>query len=256
MVHDRNDLRAELRRLRRDEGRTLPKLLASPNVRAALVDPPEAVLVERFDAAVISLGNDLKSLALKNAYAIGKREPGNLTLRRETFGSQEVVDRGPDTIENWENEKLDELVTRLLVGAVPLGARHLLVAVAVGEGRIQAVGEGEAESGGAMRQWANPNEKPFLPAFLYQLPSHLRPERLTISVFFVDALPGRVWAQATGDLLAWSCGDGRQELAVTEGGITGVDAVAHVAVHWDEPMPGVFYGIVWVNAERASMDRG
>jgi hypothetical protein len=238
-------LRRELQRLRRDDGRTLPKLLASPSLRTALGDPPEAALVERFDAAVISLGNDLKSLALKNAYAIGVREPGNLTTRRENFGAQEVVDRGPDTIENWENEKLNELVTRLLTGAAQVGAQHLLVAVAVENGRIQVVAEGEAQSGGAMRQWANPNPEPFLPAFLYQLPQHLRPTRLTISAYFTDTVPERIWAQAAGDLLAWVCGDGQQDLTIVSGGIAGLPAAGHVSVHWDEPMPGVFYGLAW-----------
>jgi hypothetical protein len=238
-------LEAELKRLRRDEGRTLPKLIASPAVRAALGHPQDAALVERFDAAVISLGNDLKSLALKNAYAIGLREPANLTTRRENFGAQEAVDRGPDTIQNWEDEKLRELVTRLLSGAVPVTSSRLLVAVAVAGNRIQVVAEGEAESGRPMRQWANPVPDPFLPAFLYQLPAHLRPSRLTITALFLDQPPARAWAEAAGDLLAWTCGDGRQELVITSGGIPGINAAAHAAVHWDDPMPGVFHGIMW-----------
>ncbi len=245
MAADPRQLQAELKRLRRDEGRSLPKLIASPSVRAALGNPPGAALLERFDAAVISLGNDLKSLALKNAYAIGLREPANLTTRRENFGAQEAVDRGPDTIQNWEDEKLRELVTRLLSGAVPVASSHLLVAVAVAGNRIQVVAEGEAESGTPMRQWFNPNPEPFLPGFLYQLPAHLRPSRLTITVLFLDQPPARAWAEAAGDLLAWTCGDGRQELVITSGGIPGIDAAAHAAVHWDDPMPGVFHGVAW-----------
>lgn len=245
MAADPGQLSAELKRLRRDEGRTLPKLIASPNVRAVLGDPPDASLLERFDAAVMSLGNDLKSLALKNAYAISLQEPANLTTRRENFGAQDAVDRSPDTIQNWEDEKIRELVTRLMSGAVPVRSSHLLVAFAVAGRRIQVVAEGEAESGSAMRQWANPHPEPFLPAFLYQLPAHLRPSRLTITALFLDQAPSRAWAEAAGDLLAWTCGDGRQELTITSGGIPGLDAAAHGAVHWDDPMPGVFHGIIW-----------
>jgi hypothetical protein len=245
MTTDPDGLQAELKRLRRDEGRTLPKLIASPNIRAALGNPPQAALLERFDAAVISLGNDLKTLALKNAYAIGLREPANLRTRRENFGAQEVVDRGPDTIQNWEDEKLGELVTRLLSGAVPVASSHLLVAVVVAENRIQLVTEADAEVGRPMRQWANPNPEPFLPGFLYQLPAHLRPVRLTITGIFIDQMPMHAWAEATGDLLAWVCGDERQELTITDGGLLGIPAAAHVAVHWNEPMLGVFYGFAW-----------
>lgn len=245
MAPEPRQLEAELKRLRRDEGRTLPKLTASPNIQAALGNPPAAALMERFDAAVISLGNDLKALALKNAYAIDVREPANLRTRRENFGAQEGVDRGPDTIQNWEDEKLGELVTRLLSGAVPVTSSHLLVAVAVTGKRIQVVAEGEAEAGSPMRQWANPHPESFIPAFLYQLPAHLRPVRLTITALFLDQPPARAWAEAAGDLLAWTCGDGRQELTIHSGGIPGLDAAAHVAVHWDEPMPGVFHGVTW-----------
>lgn len=247
MAPEPHQLEEELKRLRRDEGRTLPKLIASQNVRAALGNPSDAALLERFDAAVLSLGNDLKSLALKNAYAIGLREPANLRTRRENFGGQEAVDRGPDTIQNWEDEKLGELVTRLLSGAVPATSSHLLVAIAVAGDRIQVVAEGEAQTGSPMRQWFNPNPEPFVPAFLYQLPAYLRPLRLTIAALFLDRPPARAWAEATGDLLAWTCGDGRQELAISDGGIPGIDAAANVAVHWDEPIPGIFYGVTWVN---------
>jgi hypothetical protein len=61
----------------------------------------------------------------------------------------------------------------------------------------------------------------------------------------MDSTPEKVFAEATGDLLAFVCGDGRQELTVSSGGIPGIEAAAHVAIHWDEPLHGVFYGVVW-----------
>jgi predicted Rossmann fold nucleotide-binding protein DprA/Smf involved in DNA uptake len=36
--------------------------------------------------------------------------------------------------------------------------------------------------------------------------------------------------EAAGDLVAWTCGDGRQELTITSGGIPGINAAAHAAV--------------------------
>lgn len=242
---DEAALRAELKGLRRDEGRTLVKVLACPQLRAALGDPPEGQVVARFDAAIAALGADLRSLALKNAYAIGLRDPLILKTRRENFGAQEVVSRGPETVNNWENEKIEELIAQLAAGTTPPQYEHHMVAVAVADSVISVVAEGEALSGKPMRQLANPNKEPFLPGFMYQLPEYLSPGKLTIAVLFMDGTPRRVFAEATGDLLAFMCGDGKQELIVSPGGIPGIDAAAHVAVHWDEPLHGVFYGVVW-----------
>jgi len=239
------DLRAELKRLRRDEGRTLVKLLASPTIRAALGDPSEGRLLEQFDAAVLQLGNDLRSLALKNAFAIGMREPAILKTRRETFGAQEAVERGPDTIVNWENEKLEELVARLLAGGQRRQDEHLLVVVAITGGVITVVAEGLSLSGTPERHRYNPVGEPFIHAFIYQLPPYAAPNRLTIAGLFLDQPPGTVYAEATGDLLGFCCGDGRQRLDVVAGGIPGIEAAAHVAVHWDKPQPGVFFGLHW-----------
>jgi hypothetical protein len=156
-------LRAELKSLRRDEGRTLVKLLECPQLRAALGNPPESQLVTAFDAAITALGADLRSLALKNAYAIGLRDPLILKTRRENFGAQEVVSRGPETINNWENEKIEELIAQLVAGAVLPQYEHHMVSVAVAGGRILVAAEGEALSGKPMRQ----PEQRALPAMFY-----------------------------------------------------------------------------------------
>jgi len=245
MLIDAEALRSELKWLRRDEGRTLVKLLSCVNLRAALGNPADGDLEGSFDATIRALGADLRSLALENAYAIGLRDPGNLTTRRETFGAQAVVSRGPETINNWEDDKIEELLARLVAGHALPRYDHHMIAVAVTAGVIQVVAEGEAESGKPMRQLFNPNREPFLPGFIYQLPPFLTPRRLTISGMFMDGVPTRVYSEATGDLLAFMCGDGRQELAVNVGGIPGMNAAAHVAVHWDEPVPEVFYGLCW-----------
>lgn len=245
MELDAASLRSELKRLRRDEGRTLVKLRACLAVRAALGDPPEHELHERFDAAVAALGNDMKSLALKNAYGIGQSNPLILTTRRENFGAQPEVSRGPETINNWENEKIEELAARLLAGQAHSRYDQLLVAVAITAGVITVVAEGEAMSGKPMRQSYNPSKEPFVPAFIYQLPPYAAPDRLTVCGLFMDSPPTQVFAMGSGDLLAFVCGDGRQKMDIQPGGIPGIEAAAHVAVHWDQPTQGVFYGFQW-----------
>lgn len=243
---DAEQLRRELRRLRASEGRTLGKLLGSPAVRAALGDPPEAELVTAFDAAVLALGNDLKSLALKHAYAIGFPQPDNLTKRREAFAAQPPVSRAPDTVSGWEDEALAELAAQLLAGGRRV-TDELLVAVAIdGTGRIMVVAEGAAMSGEPMRSFANPVAEPFLPGFIYRLPPFARPRRLTLGYFFVADRPTRVDAEASGDLLAFMAGEGRQELDIVDGGIPGFDATAHAVVHYGDPLVEVFYGARWV----------
>ena len=245
MELDVSSLRNELKWLRRDDGRTLVKLRDCPMVRAALGDPPESELRQQFDAAVAALGSDLRSLALKNAYAIGVADPLILTTRRENFGALKAVSRGPETINIWENAKIDELVAQLSAGALRQHDEHLLIAVAITAGVITVVAEGAAMSGSPMRQRFNPLTESFVPAFIYQLAPYATPSRLTISLMFMDSAPSRVFAEATGDLLPFVCGDGKQELDIQPGGIPGMEAAAHVAVHWDQPLQGLFYGIVW-----------
>jgi hypothetical protein len=245
LVVDEATLRRELKRLRRDEGRTLLKLQASPVLRAALGDPPDSELRERFDTAVQALGADLKSVALRNAYAIGLAEPGTLISRRKRFGEQKEVWRGPDAIKNWEDEKIDELVALLRGGTLREQEQDRLVAVAITGGIITVVAEGAALSGRPMLQRFNPNRHAFIPAFIYQLSPLASPRRLTICGLFIDAAPARVFGEASGDLLAFVCGDGRQELDIKAGGLPGIEAAAHVAVHYDDPIQGVFYGFTW-----------
>lgn len=200
---------------------------------------------ERFDAAVVALGADLKSLALKNAYGIGLREPGILTRRREDFGARAEVQRGPETVNNWENEKIEELVAQLAAGPPAGLAECLLTAVTIRANRIEVVIEAPATPGMAMRQMNNPEAAPFLPCFMYQLPPYAAPSRLTVCGLFMDVAPARVSAIATAHLLGFVCGDGRQELEIFPGGIDYIDATAHFVVHWERPMRGVFFGFGW-----------
>lgn len=242
-------LKAELKRLRRDEGRTLVKLQASQQVIEALNVPQDRDLLAAFDDAVQLLGLDLRSLALKNAYGIGQRNPGILTTRRETFAAQPSVNRSPDTVMSWENEKIDELVARLRAGELKKKIDRWLVAVAIEKGRIVVVGEGAADTGSPMQQLFNPVMEPFIPAFLYQLPRYVTPDKLTVSLFFMDDVPTDAWAAASGSLLACICGDGRQHLVIESGGIPGLEeAVAHLHVHWNSPQQGEFYLVKWLTS--------
>lgn len=244
-------LRAELKHLRRDEGRTLTKLLSCDHVIDALGVPRGRDLLRAFDDAVQSLGLDQRSLALKNVYGIGLRDPDILKTRRETFAAQASVNRSPDTVTNWENEKIDELIARLQAGGIKPVIDSWLVAVAIEKGRVVVVGEGPAETGSPMQQLFNPASEPFIPAFLYQLPRYVTPAKLTVSLFFMDSAPEQVWSAASGSLLACLCGDGRQQLTVEPGGIPGLEeAHAHANVHWKAPQQGEFYAVNWYLGSR------
>lgn len=241
---DPKTLRSELISLRQDDGRTMVKLMASETLRRALGDPEPSVLMAAFDSTVFNLGADLRTLALKNAFGIGLRDPGILKERRISFGSQEAVSRSPDTVADWEDEKIDELVARLVSGTQrPI--QHWLVAVSISSGLIEVVAEGAAESGSPMRQRANPERIPFLPCFIYALPLHLSPARLTLLALFQGEKPEQVFGEASADLLHFCCGDGRQRLEIVDGGLPGLPATCHVAVHYDQPQQGVYFGIVW-----------
>ena len=58
-----------------------------------------------------SLGKGSWAEAIRNAYAIDLENPGNLTTRRADFARDH--ERCPDTIENWENRGMNDLMASL-----------------------------------------------------------------------------------------------------------------------------------------------
>jgi hypothetical protein len=101
---------AELTGLRKGLGIGTGKIKSRPLLRSLLVGTGS--LEALFQAAIEGLGDGVQAHALRNAYAIGMRNPRNLTERREDFAN--FVGRHSDTIEAYENEMMRELAHRLL----------------------------------------------------------------------------------------------------------------------------------------------
>jgi hypothetical protein len=53
------------------------------------------------------------------------------------------------------------------------------------------------------------------------------------------------FAVASEDLFAVLVQDERQRLEIVAGGITGIEATAHVAIHWDKPTANVYFAVIW-----------
>jgi hypothetical protein len=117
-------LRRDLRRVRKGPGLTLKKFADAKALLSALARKarrdggPEPAQLSLRDAYALfrqeleDLGDDLWAQATRNAYAIGReRNAGNLTERRADFAR--AHGRSAETIENYENQGIEELATRL-----------------------------------------------------------------------------------------------------------------------------------------------
>lgn len=114
MGNQRELLKMELRNLRKGRGVTLLKVMASPILTKLLSEDgrmPDVVFRER----VSQLDGSVKTRALWNAYGFDYHDPRTLTIRRADFSVQN--DKHADTIEDYENQMIDELAVRLLAGA-------------------------------------------------------------------------------------------------------------------------------------------
>lgn len=114
VVSDAKDLLTEeLQYLRKGEGITLAKLARSPEVlRVCAVTrlDPQAAL-DRIEETIDVLRNRRSAQALRAAYALDGLEPLRLLKdRRARFAG----DRSTDTVENWENQGIEELRLLLL----------------------------------------------------------------------------------------------------------------------------------------------
>jgi hypothetical protein len=70
-------------------------------------------LQDRFIEKLRELNTTPQVRALRNAYGVDlESNPGTLTKRREDFAQQENVDT-TDTVKNWENTAIEEMVLEL-----------------------------------------------------------------------------------------------------------------------------------------------
>lgn len=131
---------AELTQLRRGRGLSLAALAQRGTLLVALQDGnralgrPDSVTaaLDLLRELLLDLGAGVKAHSLRNAFAVPERaadlsvpatwpgrDPGYLTARRRALA--EVLKLHSDTIENYENEAIDELALKILEG--PAAAR-------------------------------------------------------------------------------------------------------------------------------------
>jgi hypothetical protein len=85
-----------------------------------LGDLPLRVAYEWLAGMVRMLGEDVRAMALRNAYAIDMPAPDTLTRRRERIAG--IRGLSIDTIELYERNMIDELALRLAHGELPVGS--------------------------------------------------------------------------------------------------------------------------------------
>lgn len=102
----------ELRLLRGGSGLRAGRVTRCNALLQALDYTPEE-LHQRIVAELRAMQKNRDTRALINAYGIGHHDPGILTDRRSNFGVDNG-ERGPETVETWENAAIEELLTRLL----------------------------------------------------------------------------------------------------------------------------------------------
>ena len=111
----KDELTLELQYLRKGFGLTLAKLAQCPEIlrvcRTNAGDPQPALVA--ITAAMEQLRNRRSAQALSAAYGLDELSPLPLLRdRRKRFGAQ----RSTDTVENWENDGIQELRLLLLAG--------------------------------------------------------------------------------------------------------------------------------------------
>lgn len=114
-----NILQKELYSLRKGEGLTIAKLehlSLLPNIIARTTGMPlQHTSIDQLQTYIIHeidrLPNGVEAMALNNAFALGWRDPGTLTRRRQALAQK--LDKHADTIEAYENRAIATLARRL-----------------------------------------------------------------------------------------------------------------------------------------------
>lgn len=198
MVSDEQQLRAELRALRKGRGITLARLKVSSELAQALDTSSPSEMQRRLIETIRSLGSNDKVRALLNAYGVETPfDNALLTVRRGDFAMQGMdVAYSADTIEAWENEIIDDVVALLLARPKPRDILNL--SATVHDGSLVAV-----------HRWLNDNEPELfhtfvnpprtMPMFLYgtQVDQDSSIDVLGMLVTFTGKQPLDVWCVAS-----------------------------------------------------------
>lgn len=243
-----SDLVNELRSLRRGRGVTLDKLSRCTAVLDALGTRDALEATKRLTERLESLGDGTKARALKAALGLYGVKYDTLTERRGAMVTE--TDRSADTLENWENEMIEELAT--LLRSVGKSARSGIVNVtAMIHQRVQKfiVYTWEPYPGAtdpAPQIFRNlDTTAPSMSALIWRFTENLNAARLELSVAFAeDSTPAQVWAASSGTAtgLVWGANRTEVERRPPDARIE----LPAATTHWDNPEQGVLYCISWL----------
>lgn len=236
---------SELKSLRQKRGLSLQALSNAPMVLAALNNPPPQEAYDQLCRLIDQLGDDERAKALRNAYAIGMREPRLLMARRSDF--QEATGRDLKTIARYEDQMIAELASRLLGARRPevSDSRVVVVGHLAGDhlDRISVTvafpPDAEGDETHRSVTYENKSKHHSLPALLYQLPHDWEPRYLNVGVIVPEDQPTlRFWASPATELLDLMFASHGGPLAVVEGS---------ASIQVEGPKPGVIYAIYWTS---------
>jgi hypothetical protein len=110
-VDHREALRLELIGLKSGEGLSVGRVADSPVLLTAFggTNPPGGYY--QLVSLLYALGDGSKARALRAAFGVGFRDPMNLTKRREYIAAE--LDRSIDSIKDYEDEALKDLITHI-----------------------------------------------------------------------------------------------------------------------------------------------
>lgn len=195
----------ELRLLRGHRGMLGKTKSCTTLLQALQLDHDPTELHERIIKALRSMGSRREVQALVNAYAFDIVDPSRqqLTLdgRRGLFGAEQDPPVYADTVENWENRAIEELLARLLSTTGGL-AGTFLVSAEIKGGRIRSYQE-EIYAGYELSsvvfdadhvprrsgEWAVGN------SLIFQVPANAaeRFKSVRIAIELLDLVPAVVW---------------------------------------------------------------
>jgi hypothetical protein len=150
---DNDALVTELKWLRQRRGATLVKIKKCVNLLEALGNPKSSESARDRLAAAVQRLTDPELLL--NAFALGGSHAQTLLDRRIKLGT--ARSRGPDTIESWEDDLIDELAPLLALGGAGLPPVDYAISAEYTGGHLRSIIEWSADtlSGGEMKELAH-----------------------------------------------------------------------------------------------------
>lgn len=252
-------LRKELRTLRTRQGATANRIAERPTLVSVLGpgDTSPDDLAVMFFATLGKVADQKAQAALFNAYGRGSSKSSSLDGRRQDYAS--LIGKHPDTVENWENAGIDELVKLLLAAKEPstnlphvvvtgmVSRRHLtyvsVMPLDFGFNNPNAVNELQETNEVAMvvHRAIESSSRWTLPAVIYQLPTdHYHVELLIVSAAWLDTdQPAHHWGVWGKDPLELVTGVNVVEAELLNNGPWAVTFEA------GQLKPGYFYALCW-----------